>query len=211
MASWELHKYYRGLCLPMIKSRLNHLKACSFRLTNIQTHQLIKWLTNTETTAKFDNKQYLEFLEQVWCIGAHIGVTIPDPNEPTEMQKIKELSDVLKAVYTTLRPFISSPVTFFINEHTNLVCTDNSARLFGYSFTDFHIEVTVYASTKEPTTLVTVVPEFNDRHLYKITHDLLEVFKKEIEPICNKDNRLSTINTRIGILQNEKEAIENEN
>lgn len=81
MANWKLHKYYRKVCVGMIKDKLNELKACPFLLNNTQTHSLIKSLTKTESTAFYDNKQYLEFLEHVWCIGAHLDIYIPEPNE----------------------------------------------------------------------------------------------------------------------------------
>ncbi|WP_185216192.1 hypothetical protein [Sphingobacterium mizutaii] len=81
MANWKLHKYYRKVCVSMIKDRINQLNICPFLLNNNQTHGLIKSLTRTKSTSLFDNKEFLEFLEEVWCIGAHIGIYIPEPNE----------------------------------------------------------------------------------------------------------------------------------
>lgn len=88
MANWKLHKYYRGVCLEQIKDRLNHLEACPFYLNKTQAHILLKTITNSKSTAMMDNKQFLEFLEEVWCIGAHLGIYIPEPNEEIDHEDI---------------------------------------------------------------------------------------------------------------------------
>ena len=81
MANWKLHKYYRGVVLENIRDRLNELEACPFSLNKTQTHLLLKIITKAKSTALMDNKQFLEYLEEVWCIGAHIGIYIFEPNE----------------------------------------------------------------------------------------------------------------------------------
>lgn len=82
MANWKLHKYYRGVVLPLIKGRLNELKACPFYLlSDIDTHIVLKTITRTESHSSIGNKQFLLYLEEVYCIAAHLDLVIPDPNE----------------------------------------------------------------------------------------------------------------------------------
>lgn len=89
-----LNDYYWGVCVEMIKDRLNYLKACLFLLDKDDTHYIIKTVTQTQSTAKLDNKQFLEFIEEVWCIGAHLGIIIPDPNY-IHMKEIHEAIDLV--------------------------------------------------------------------------------------------------------------------
>lgn len=82
MANWKLHKYYRGVVLPLIKDRLNELQACPFYLlSDIETHTVLKTVTKIDSHSNLDNKQFLLFLEEVYCIAAHLDLFIPDPNE----------------------------------------------------------------------------------------------------------------------------------
>lgn len=97
MANWKLHKYYRGVCIRMIRDRLNDLKACSIPLSDSDTHYLMKSITKTESTAKMDNKQFLEFIEEIWCIGAHLGIIIPDPPNNTMKELHKAIDLIEKA------------------------------------------------------------------------------------------------------------------
>lgn len=80
-------KYYWGVVIPQIKDRLNELKVCPFLLDQDDTHLLVKSITKTPSTAKLTNKKYLIFLEKVWCLGAHLGIYISNPNEIT-MEKL---------------------------------------------------------------------------------------------------------------------------
>lgn len=81
MASYKMVKYYWGVVIPQIKDRLNQLKVCPFLLDETDTHILVKGITKTKTTAKLTNKDFLLFLEKVWCWGAHLGIYISNPNE----------------------------------------------------------------------------------------------------------------------------------
>lgn len=76
-----LNKYYWGVCIEMIKDRLNSLEACPYFLSADETHELIKIITKISTTTTMNNKEFLEFLEEVWCIGSHLEIYIPEPNE----------------------------------------------------------------------------------------------------------------------------------
>lgn len=82
MANWKLHRYYRGVVVPRIKDRLNELQACPFLVLDTHlTHQVLKSITKIESHSKLDNKQFLLFLEEIFCIAAHLDLVIPDPNE----------------------------------------------------------------------------------------------------------------------------------
>lgn len=81
MASWKIHKYYRGVVLVMLTDRLNDLMSLPYLLTTLDVHSIIKQITKTKSTANFNDSEFNYFLEKVWCIGSHIGVNIPDPNE----------------------------------------------------------------------------------------------------------------------------------
>lgn len=88
MASYKLHRYYRGVILPQIKDRLNELQACPFYfLSDCDTHGVLKSVTKIESHSKLDNKQFLLFLEEVFCIAAHLDLVIPDPNESNYEQE----------------------------------------------------------------------------------------------------------------------------
>lgn len=90
MANYKLHRYYRGVVIPKIKDRLNELKACPFYFLNdTETHSVLKAITKTESHSQIDNKQFLLFLEEVFCIAAHLDLIIPDPNQEDYEQEDK--------------------------------------------------------------------------------------------------------------------------
>lgn len=94
MANWKLHKAYRGYILPMITERLNYLVRPLPLLTNHDVHSILKTITKVESHSKSDNKQFLIFLEEVFCIAAHLDLVIPDPNEyPYEQENTRTSRD----------------------------------------------------------------------------------------------------------------------
>lgn len=208
MASWELHKYYRGVVLPMLKERLNELKICTFKITNLDAHQLIKILTKTKTTANLDNKDYLLFLEEVWCIGAHLGIVIPNPNERTHMEKIQELSDKLVEIYAHVMPFISTTLSYNLGAEVSVKLSLKYATLTSHLFTDYHLDITYYKENGK--TFFTTYTTFNDHYVEDISRNLTVLFNETIKPSLSKDKMIASINTKIEALQNEKATIENQ-
>lgn len=80
MANWKLHKYYRSYILHTITDRLNELKcAYPYILSVDDTHEVLKKITKTKSTKELDNKEFLLFLEEVYCIAAHLDLIISDP------------------------------------------------------------------------------------------------------------------------------------
>lgn len=96
MANWKLHKYYRGFCLPTIRSRLIQLNACTHILKDDDVHELLKRVTNTPSNAGLSNKEFLDFLEQIWCIAAHLDIYLPYPEEITKMEQLHRIVDKLE-------------------------------------------------------------------------------------------------------------------
>jgi len=81
MANWKLHKAYRGYILQMITDRLNELVDPFPLLTKDDVHLVLKKVTDTESHQKLDNTSFNLYLEEVFCIAAHLDLVIPDPNE----------------------------------------------------------------------------------------------------------------------------------
>lgn len=92
MANWKLHKAYRSYILTMITERLNELVEPFPFLENQDVHIILKTITKIESHGKVDNKQFLLFLEEVFCIAAHLDLIIPDPNEYDNEQKNTRIS-----------------------------------------------------------------------------------------------------------------------
>src|SRR5690606_10190273 len=87
MANWKLHKAYRSYILTMITERLNELVEPFPLLDNEDVHIILKTITKIKSHGEIDNKQFLLFLEEVFCIAAHLDLVIPDPNEYENEQK----------------------------------------------------------------------------------------------------------------------------
>lgn len=80
MATWNLHKYYRSYILHKITDRLNELKcAYPYVLSKDDVHEVLKQITKTKSTKELDNKEYLLFLEEVYCIASYLELIINDP------------------------------------------------------------------------------------------------------------------------------------
>lgn len=79
MANWKLHKYYRSYVLTVITDRLNYLVEPAVLLNKDDVHGILKQITKTKSTKELDNKEYLLFLEEVYCIAAHLDLIIKEP------------------------------------------------------------------------------------------------------------------------------------
>ncbi|MCY4781461.1 hypothetical protein ORI89_17525 [Sphingobacterium sp. UT-1RO-CII-1] len=152
----------------------------------------------------------MEFLENVWCIGAHIGIVIPDPNEQTEMQKLKELHELLYTIYFKSRDFIKGKNIYNIGPEIKITIGNNSASINCYLFTEYHIEISVFTHEEITKSLISVTPEFNDKYVYEIIQKINDLYNSEINPKINKENRLSVIDSQIENLTKEKQILENE-
>lgn len=208
MANWKLHKYYRGLVLVMIKDRLNYLVSGSYLLSDSDTHSLLKIVTKSPSNAKMDNKQFLEFLEEVCCIGSYLGIYIPFPDEEIKMELLKEIVQKLENKIFPALKYLDQPINYAIHPHSKLSSSvsGNTITLSSEMFTDEHLSVvtTISGSLVEHTVF------FEGINLQDINNALDRLIQYSISPIMSTDYKKDKISQKIKELNIELQAIEKE-
>jgi len=199
MANWKLHKYYRGMVLDMIRDRLNYLEACPFLLTKTQTHNLIKSLTKAKSTALMDNKQFLEYLEEVWCIGAHLGIYIPEPNE-TPMKLIERMVEMMEDSIIPMQHIITSPISIEMRNKTVFYVSSIQISMTHNQFGDEHFNITMMGTENA---LVTTRPGYKGTFATEIIDDLQNFIKYHVDSL-SKD-KANKIKQKIQSLEKELE------
>jgi|GEM_PF-2026703 len=208
MANWKLHKYYRGLVLVMIKDRINYLVSGPYFLSESDTHSLLKIVTKAPSNAKMDNKQFLEFLEEVCCIGAHLGIYIPFPDESIKMELLKAIVHKLENKIFPALKYLDQPINYAIHPHSKLSSSvsGNTITLSSEMFTDEHLSVvtTVSGSLVEHTVF------FEGVNLHDINNALDRLIQYSITPVMSTGYKKEKINQKIKELNIELEEIERE-
>lgn len=203
MANWKLHKYYRGFCLPTIRSRLIQLNACSPILKDDDIHEVLKSITKTPSNAELDNKQFLEFLEQVWCIGAHLDIYLPYPEEITKMEQLKRIVDKLENKIFPYRDLLSRGF-YPLDKETKLSINKSGIGIMSHMFTDEHLDTT----TVDSGTLIQKKLFFEGKYLDNIEKGLDTFISSVVEPLKSPEYRKQVLSEKIKKLQEEYESCE---
>ncbi|GHE35128.1 hypothetical protein GCM10017764_17950 [Sphingobacterium griseoflavum] len=175
-------------------------------LSDSDTHSIIKTLTGWPSAGSFTNKQFLEFLEEIWCIGAHLGIYIPYPNEIDTMKELEKIVELLKNEVFPAVEYIDTPLFLPIDKETKLTIRKQTINLDSHFFTDDHLELVI--SKGDP--LITTRLFFEGKHLPIITEGINKIIETIIKPIMSKDHKRQVITSKIKELEQELTEIENE-
>lgn len=203
MANWKLHKYYRGFCLPTIRSRLIQLQACSPILSDDDVHEILKSITGTPSNAELTNKQFLEFLEQIWCIGAHLDIYLPYPEEIHRMEQLKRIVDKMEKEIFPYRNMLERGF-YPLSKETKLSINKAGIGITSHMFTDEHLDTI----TTDSGTLVQKKMFFEGKHLDNIEKGLDHFISSVVDPLKSPEYRKKVISDKIKKLQEEYESCE---
>lgn len=203
MANWKLHKYYRGFCLPTIRIRLIQLEACSPILSDDDVHEILKSITKTPSNAELTNKQFLEFLEQVWCIGAHLDIYLPYPEEITKMEQLKRIVDKLEKNIFPYREIIERGA-YPLDKETKLTVNKSGVGITSHMFTDDHLDIT----TTESGSIVSSKIFFPGNYLTGIEQGIDNFINSVVKPARSPESRKQVLAEKIKKLQEEYESCE---
>lgn len=182
----------------MLRSILN--MSLGFQaLSDSDTHSIIKTMTGWPSSGSFTNNQFLEFLEEIWCIGAHLGIYIPYPNEIDTMKELEKIVELLKNEVFPAVEYIDTPLFLIIDKETKLTIRKHTINLDSYFFTDDHLELVI--SKGEP--LITTRLFFEGRHLPRINEGINRIIETIIKPLMSKDHKRQVITSRIKELEQE--------
>lgn len=203
MANWKLHKYYRGFCLPTIRSRLIQLQACSPILSDDDVHEILKSITDTPSNAELTNKQFLEFLEQIWCIGAHLDIYLPYPEEIHKMEQLKRIVDKMEKDIFPYRDILARGF-YPLEKDTKLSINKSGIGIMSYMFSAEHLNIDTVISGS----LVQKKMFFEGKHLDNIEKGLDHFIASVVEPVKSPEYRKKVLSERIKKLQEEYESCE---
>lgn len=122
-------------------------------------------------------------------------------------KKIKQLAELLEQHIYPYCKYTETPLILKINDYTIVRILSKSVSLESYHFTIHHLDIIVVNPNN---ILITVPHDFDDTYIDDITVDLIDVYRKNIEPNFTAEARLKVIAEKKRLLELEEKELRNE-